>query len=65
MPTAFFSSDVVLPTGTPIWVPASLLVLVLLMFVWGLTRGNVKDENLPDLEQVDLAHNGDHDEDTH
>lgn len=37
-------------SSTPIMVPVFLSLLMLAIFLWGLTRGNVKDENLPDLE---------------
>lgn len=36
-----------LEASTPIWVPIILFVLMILIFVWGLTRGNVLDENRP------------------
>ncbi len=45
-----FSEPVKQVSSSPIWVPLALGFLVLLIFLWGLTRGNVKDENIPDLE---------------
>lgn len=35
---------------TPFWVPLTIIILMILLFVWGLTRGNVLDENLPDMD---------------
>lgn len=35
--------------NTPLWVPPVILLLMILLFVWGLTRGDVLDENLPDV----------------
>ena len=45
-----FSEEVELATATPLWVPITILLLVLLIFVWGLTRGNVLDENMPEVD---------------
>ncbi len=38
--------------ATPLWVPLIVSLLVTLLFVWGLTRGNVLDENLPEAVQA-------------
>lgn len=45
---------------TPLWVPLTILILILLMLLWGLTRGNVKDENRPPGSSIadDIHHNG-------
>ena len=44
-------SELELPAAnTPFWVPLTILILMILLFVWGLTRGNVLDENLPNME---------------
>lgn len=45
-----FSEEVEIATVTPLWVPITILLLVLLIFVWGLTRGNVLDENMPEVD---------------
>ncbi|MFN2302210.1 MAG: hypothetical protein ACK2TV_00620 [Anaerolineales bacterium] len=42
---AFFE-EAPISTYTPLWVPIAILVLMVLLFIWGITRGNVKDENL-------------------
>ena len=42
-------TEVVQAAATPFWVPAVLFILILLMLLWGLTRGNVQDENRPDM----------------
>jgi hypothetical protein len=39
--------------NTPIWVPIAILVLMVLLFLWGITRGNVKDENLPNADDIE------------
>ncbi|MFN2303192.1 MAG: hypothetical protein ACK2TV_05600 [Anaerolineales bacterium] len=46
---AFFD-EAPISTNTPIWVPIAILILMVLLFVWGITRGNVKDENLPHVD---------------
>ena len=46
-----FSEEVQIATQTPIWVPFTILTLILLLFIWGMTRGNVKDENFPDIDE--------------
>lgn len=48
-----FSEEAQLVTHTPIWVPITILVLILLLFLWGITRGNVKDENIPHIDDVE------------
>jgi hypothetical protein len=45
------SEEVQVSTQTPIWVPFTILTLILLLFIWGMTRGNVKDENYPDFDE--------------
>jgi hypothetical protein len=32
-------------------VPLIILTLILFLFIWGMTRGNVKDENLPNIDE--------------
>lgn len=46
-----FSEEVQITTNTPIWVPITILVLIVLLFLWGTTRGNVRDENLPHIDE--------------
>lgn len=46
--------------GTPIWVPLLLVGLVLLLLWWGLTRGQVFDENVPRHVAAAPAHGGAH-----
>ncbi len=41
--------------NTPFWVPLSLIFLMLLLLVWGLTRGNVRNENLTHLVDEEIA----------
>ena len=45
------SEEVQVSTQTPIWVPFIILTLILLLFIWGMTRGNVKDENFPGFDE--------------
>ena len=40
---------------SPIVVPIAILVLMVLLYVWGLTRGNVRDENMPNGVQDQLG----------
>ena len=48
-----FSEEMQPTTHTPIWVPIIILVLILLLFLWGMTRGNVMDENLPSIDEFE------------
>ena len=48
-----FSEEVPVTTPTPIWVPITIVVLIVLLFVWGMTRGNIKDENFPRIDDVE------------
>jgi hypothetical protein len=48
-----FSEQVQVATPTPIWVPITILALIVLLFLWGTTRSNVKDENLPQIEDAE------------
>lgn len=48
-----FSEEAQIATHTPIWVPITIVVLILLLFLWGMTRGNVKDENLPHIDEAE------------
>jgi nitrogen fixation-related uncharacterized protein len=50
--------------ATPLWVPIALILLILLMLLWGLTRGNVKDENRPETADHVTTDHG-HSTDTH
>jgi hypothetical protein len=51
--------------GTPIWVPAAIVILMLVLFVWGITRADVIDENLPDADSHELAGGAHDDENDH
>lgn len=44
------SEEVPQASSTPIIVPIALVILVVLIFVWGVTRGNIEDENLIQIE---------------
>ena len=44
MPYLLAAAEEVSPVGTPIWVPITIIVILLLLFLWGLTRSAIPAE---------------------
>ncbi|MFN2137125.1 MAG: hypothetical protein ACK2UK_14295 [Candidatus Promineifilaceae bacterium] len=54
MATFLISEETPQAALNPFWVPVVLFILVLLIFVWGMTRGTMRDETLPPVEADEL-----------